>query len=111
MTETSKPLTFAERLRQQEAKNQTAIAAYGRRTDAMMVAAQQKAAEAGAARRNAPGEQLTLSAETALKRTESAFRDDHRSTARMLGALWLRTLAVGLALYAATWSSLWAIGR
>ena len=100
MTETSKLPTFAARLKAQEAKNQTAIEDYRLR---MQDAMKEQLRELGETSRQ-------LSA-AELRRTESAIRDDHQSMVRMLGALWLRTLAVGLALYVAIWSSLWAIGQ
>ena len=100
MTETSKPTTFAARLKAQEAKNQAVIEDHRLRMQDVM---KEQLRELGETSRQ-------LSA-AELRRTESAIRGDHQRMVRLLGALWLRTLAVGLALYVATWSSVWAIGR
>ena len=100
MTETSAPLTFVERLQQQDAQNQTAIKDSRLRIQDLM---KEELRELGETSRQ-------LSA-AELRQTESAIRNDHRRAARRLAALWLRTTVVGLAVFAAIWSSVWVIGQ
>lgn len=104
MSKTSRPSSFAADLTEKTAQDHEAIRDYRQQIgDTATEEMRELARELG--------ETSTRYAGDALKLTASAIRTDHRRTARMLGWLWLRTTVIGLGVFAAIWSSLWAMGQ
>ncbi|MDE2849992.1 MAG: hypothetical protein OXP74_05155 [Acidobacteriota bacterium] len=104
MSKTSRPPSFAADLTEKTAQDQDALRGYRRQiADTAKEQMRKLARELG--------ETSTRYAADELKRTASAIRADHRSTARMLGMLWLRTALIGFGVFMAIWSGLWAMGR
>ncbi|MDE2851186.1 MAG: hypothetical protein OXP74_11295 [Acidobacteriota bacterium] len=104
MSKTSRPPSIAADLSEKTAQDQEALREYRRQ-----IADTAKEEMSRLAREL--GETSTRYAADELKRTASAIRADHRSTARMLGMLWLRTALIGFGVFMAIWSGLWAMGR
>lgn len=104
MSETSRPSSFAADLTEKTEQDKQAIRDYRRQI------ADTAKEEMGELAREL-GETSTRYAADELKRTASAIRADHRSTARMLGMLWLRTALIGFGVFMAIWSGLWAMAR
>ncbi len=97
MSKTSRPPTFADRLKEQGAKDQEAIETYGRQ---MQDAAKEQL--------RGLGESLRRYAAYELRQTESAIRQKAR---RPIAAQWFRSLVIGLGVCMGIWSSLWAVGQ
>lgn len=104
MSKTSRPPSIAADLSEKMAQDQEALREYRRQ-----IAATAKEEMSKLAREL--GEASTRYAADELKRTASAIRADHRSTARMLGMLWLRAALIGFGVFMAIWSGLWATGQ
>lgn len=104
MSKTSRPPSIAADLSEKTAQDQEALREYRRKiADTAKEEMRKLARELG--------ETSTRYAADELKRTASAIRADHRSTARMLGMLWLRAALIGFGVFMAIWSGLWAMGR
>ncbi|MCY3963832.1 MAG: hypothetical protein OXG83_02240 [Acidobacteria bacterium] len=97
MSKTSKPPSFADRLKEQTATDQEAIETYGRQ---MQDAAKEQLRELGETLRRYAGHELT--------QTTSAIRQQAR---RSIAAQWIRSLVIGLGVCMGIWSSLWAVGQ
>lgn len=104
MSRTSRPPSFAADLTEKTAQDQEALREYRRQiADTAKEEMRRLARELG--------ETSTRYAADELKRTASAIRADHRSTARMLGMLWLRSALIGFGVFMAIWWGLWAMGQ
>ena len=104
MSKTSRPPSIAVDLSEKTAQDQEALREYRQQiADTAKEEMRKLARELG--------ETSTRYAADELKRTASAIRADHRSTARMLGMLWLRTALIGFGVFMAIWYGLWAMGR
>ncbi|MDE2924437.1 MAG: hypothetical protein OYL92_03865 [Acidobacteriota bacterium] len=104
MSETSRPSSFAADLTEKTAQDKQAIRDYRQEI-------QDTAKEEMRELARELGETSMRYAADGLKRIESGMRTDHRSTARMLGMLWLRTALIGFGVFMAIWWGLWAMGR
>ena len=100
MSRTSKPTSFADRLKEQTAEEEKALRRYRGEIEALMKE-----------QLRALGQALRQLCAVELQRTERGIRAEMSATARRLGARWLRTMVAGAILFVAIWSSAWLMGR